>query len=143
MGRRSSYMYGNLVPKDAKGQVGSGLGQTTPNDVPTLIEPTDDITHTGQKMVVDGLEMEFHLTPGTEAPAEINILFPAYRALCMAENCTHNMHNIYTLRGAQVRDPKRRLTTLRKRGSCITAGMTSSSLPTIGRPGVPKRARRS
>ncbi len=106
MGRRSSYMYGNLVPKDAKGQVGSGLGQTTPNDVPTLIEPTDDITHTGQKMVVDGLEMEFHLTPGTEAPAEMNILFPAYRALCMAENCTHNMHNIYTLRGAQVRDPK-------------------------------------
>lgn len=106
MSRRASYMYGNLLPKDPLGQVGSGLGQTTPNDMVTLIEPTDNVTYTGQKMVIDGLEIEFQLTPGTEAPAEMNFLFPAYRALCMAENCTHNMHNLYTLRGAQVRDPK-------------------------------------
>ena len=106
MSRRASYMYGNLLPKDPLGQVGAGLGQTTSTGAVTLIIPTDDITQTGQVMVVDGLEIEFQLTPGTEAPAEMNFLFPKYRALCMAENCSHNMHNLYTLRGAQVRDPK-------------------------------------
>jgi len=106
MSRRASYMYGNLLPKDPTGQVGAGLGQTTSSGVPTLIAPTDSITHTGQTMVIDGLEIEFHLTPGTEAPAEMNFLFPQRRALCMAENVSHNMHNLYTLRGAQVRNPK-------------------------------------
>lgn len=106
MSRRASYMYGNLLPKDPKGQVGAGLGQTTPSDIPTLIAPTDTISHTGQKMIIDGLEIEFQITPGTEAPAEMNFIFPQYRALCMAENVSRNMHNLYTLRGAQVRDPK-------------------------------------
>jgi len=106
MSRRASYMYGNLLPKDVKGQVGAGLGQTTSTGLITLIEPTDYITETGQKLTIDGLEIEFQLTPNTEAPAEMNFLFPKYRALCMAENCTHTMHNLYTLRGAQVRDPK-------------------------------------
>ena len=106
MTRRASYMYGNLLPKDPKGQVGAGLGQTTSTGLVTLIAPTDDVTYTGQIIVVDGLEIEFQLTPGTEAPAEMNFLFPKYRALCMAENCSHNMHNLYTLRGAQVRDAK-------------------------------------
>ena len=106
MSRRASYMYGNLLPKDRMGQVGAGLGQTTPADIPTLIAPTDIITHTGQTMVIDGLEIQFQLTPGTEAPAEMNFLFPQRRALCMAENVSHNMHNLYTLRGARVRNPK-------------------------------------
>jgi linear primary-alkylsulfatase len=106
MTRRASYMYGNLLPKGVKGQVGAGLGQTTSTGLVGLIEPTDYITETGQKMTVDGLEIEFQLTPNTEAPAEMNFLFPQYKALCMAENCTHNMHNLYTLRGAQVRDSK-------------------------------------
>lgn len=106
MSRRASYMYGNLLPRDPKGQVGAGLGQTTSSGQVSLIDPTDYITHTGQIMTVDGLEIEFQLTPGTEAPAEMNFLFPKYRALCMAENCTHNLHNLYTLRGAQVRDAK-------------------------------------
>ncbi len=106
MTRRASYMYGNLLPRDEKGQVGAGLGQTTSTGLVTLIEPTDSITETGQTMVIDGVEIEFQLTPGTEAPAEMNFLFPGYRALCMAENCSHNMHNLYTLRGAQVRDAK-------------------------------------
>lgn len=106
MSRRASYMYGNLLPQNPKGQVGAGLGQTTSADIPTLIPPTDTITHTGQRMVIDGLEIEFQLTPGTEAPAEMNFLFPQRRALCMAENASHNMHNLYTLRGAQVRNPK-------------------------------------
>jgi alkyl sulfatase BDS1-like metallo-beta-lactamase superfamily hydrolase len=106
MSRRATYMYGNLLPKDVKGQVGAGLGQTTSSGLVTLIEPTDYITETGQIMTVDGLEIEFQLTPNTEAPAEMNFLFPKYQALCMAENCTHTMHNLYTLRGAQVRDSK-------------------------------------
>lgn len=106
MSRRATYMYGNLLPKDVKGQVGAGLGQTTSSGLVTLIEPTDYIIETGQIMTVDGLEIEFQLTPNTEAPAEMNFLFPQYRALCMAENCTHTMHNLYTLRGAQVRDSK-------------------------------------
>ncbi|MCL4262941.1 MAG: MBL fold metallo-hydrolase [Anaerolineae bacterium] len=106
MSRRASYMYGNLLPKAPTGQVGAGLGQTTSSDLPTLIGPTDTITHTGQRMIIDGLEIEFQLTPGTEAPAEMNFLFPQHRALCMAENVSHNMHNLYTLRGAQVRNPK-------------------------------------
>lgn len=106
MTRRASYMYGNLLTKDVKGQVGAGLGQTTSSGLVTLIEPTEYITETGQTMTVDGLEIEFQLTPNTEAPAEMNFLFPQYRALCMAENCTHTMHNLYTLRGAEVRDSK-------------------------------------
>ena len=106
MSRRASYMYGNLVPKGVKGQIGTGLGQTTSAGMPSLIPPTDSITATGQTMTIDGLEIEFQMTPGAEAPAEFNFLFPKYRALCMAENCSHNMHNLYTLRGAQVRDPK-------------------------------------
>ena len=106
MSRRASYMYGNLVPKGPKGQIGSGLGQTTSSGLISLIDPTHTITQTGEKMTIDGLEVEFQMTPGAEAPAEFNFLFPKYRALCMAENCTHNMHNLYTLRGAQVRDPK-------------------------------------
>jgi len=106
MSRRASYMYGNLNPKGAKGQVGAGLGQTTSSGAVTLIDPTDYITATGQTLTLDGLEIEFQLTPGTEAPAEMNFVFPKYRALCMAENCTHNMHNLYTLRGAEVRDAR-------------------------------------
>ena len=77
MSRRGSYMYGNVLPKDVKGQVGAGLGQTTSNGLITLIQPTDSITETGQKMTVDGLEIEFQLTPDTEAPAEMNFLFPS------------------------------------------------------------------
>ena len=106
MSRRASYMYGNLLHRGVKGQVGSGLGQTTSSGAVSLIDPTDYITATGQKMTIDGLEIEFQLTPGTEAPAEMNFVFPKYRALCMAENCTHNMHNLYTPRGAEVRDAK-------------------------------------
>jgi alkyl sulfatase BDS1-like metallo-beta-lactamase superfamily hydrolase len=104
MTRRASYMYGNLLPKDEKGQVDAGLGKTTSAGTVTLIRPTEVIDRTGQTLVVDGVEIEFQLTPGTEAPAEFNFYFPQLRALCMAENCTHNLHNLYTLRGAQVRD---------------------------------------
>jgi len=68
--------------------------------------PTVTITETGQEEIVDGVRIEFQLTPGTECPSEMNLYFPAFRALCLAENATHSMHNLLTLRGAQVRDPR-------------------------------------
>ena len=105
MGRRAGYMYGAALQRDATGQIGAGLGQTTSTGTVTLIIPTDSITATGETREVDGIRMEFQLTPGTEAPAEMNVLFPDRQALCMAENATHNLHNILTIRGALVRDP--------------------------------------
>jgi alkyl sulfatase BDS1-like metallo-beta-lactamase superfamily hydrolase len=104
MGRRAGYMYGAVLPKGPAGQIGAGLGQTTSTGQPTLIAPTVDITRTGQDLTIDGVRMEFQLTPGTEAPAEMNFFFPDLAALCTAENTSHVMHNILTLRGAPVRD---------------------------------------
>lgn len=104
MTRRASYMYGNLLVKDEKGQVDAGLGKTTSTGTVTLIQPTHTVTETGETLTVDGVEIEFQLTPDTEAPSEFNFYFPQLSALCMAENCTHTLHNLYTLRGAQVRD---------------------------------------
>jgi linear primary-alkylsulfatase len=106
MGRRAGYMYGALLPRGPRGGVGSGLGQTTSLGSITLIPPTVDIVETGQAEVVDGVEMTFQLTPGTEAPAEMNIHFPRARALCAADNVARSMHNILTPRGALVRDPR-------------------------------------
>jgi alkyl sulfatase BDS1-like metallo-beta-lactamase superfamily hydrolase len=106
MSRRAGYMYGAALDREPRGQIGAGLGQTTSTGTVTLIIPTDSITKTGETRVVDGIRMEFQLTPGTEAPAEMNVLFPDHKALCMAENATHNLHNILTLRGALVRDPR-------------------------------------
>jgi len=105
MSRRATYMYGALLAKGPTGQVGAGLGQTTSLGTISLIPPTVDIVQTGQEETVDGIRMVFQLTPGTEAPSEMNFFFPERRALCMAENATHNLHNVLTLRGALVRDP--------------------------------------
>ena len=105
MGRRAAYMYGAALPKGEHGQVGAGLGATTSTGTVTLIPPTVEITRTGQSETVDGIRMVFQMTPGTEAPSELNIHFPDHRALCMAENATHTLHNLLTLRGALVRDP--------------------------------------
>jgi alkyl sulfatase BDS1-like metallo-beta-lactamase superfamily hydrolase len=106
MGRRAAYMYGALLDRGPRGQVGSGLGQTTSLGTITLIPPTVEIHETGQTEVVDGVEMTFQLTPGTEAPAEMNIHFPRAAALCVADNVARSMHNILTPRGALVRDPR-------------------------------------
>lgn len=105
MKRRSVYTYGSMLPVDAKGYVDSGIGPMMADGRITLIPPTLDITHTGQTVTIDGVEMVFQLTPGTEAPVEMNIWFPQEKALCMAENCVGTLHNILTIRGAQVRDP--------------------------------------
>lgn len=105
MARRAGYMYGAALPRGPQGQVGAGLGQTTSTGLVSLIKPTVDITETGQALTVDGVRIVFQLAPGTEAPAEMHFLFPDRRALCMAENATHTLHNLLTLRGAVVRDP--------------------------------------
>ncbi|WP_234788002.1 MBL fold metallo-hydrolase, partial [Mycolicibacterium setense] len=104
MGRRAVYMYGALLPRNAEGGVNGGLGMTVSTGLPTLIIPTDIITTTGQKMTIDGIDLEFQMTPGTEAPTEMNTFFPQFKAMWMAENTTNTMHNLLTLRGAQVRD---------------------------------------
>jgi alkyl sulfatase BDS1-like metallo-beta-lactamase superfamily hydrolase len=104
MSRRAIYMYGSLLPRNAQGQVDGGLGKTTSNGTVTLIPPTDIITKTGEKRTIDGLDVVFQMAPGTEAPAEMLFYFPKYHALCAAEDATHTLHNLYTLRGAQVRD---------------------------------------
>lgn len=105
MSRRAGYMYGAALARGPLGQVGAGLGQTTSSGEVGLIVPTLFITETGEKHTVDGVEIEFQMAPGTEAPSEMHFHFPQRRALCMAENATHNLHNLLTLRGALVRDP--------------------------------------
>ena len=105
MGRRAGYMYGAALARGPQGQVGAGLGQTTSTGTVTLISPTLDITHTGQEETVDGVRMVFQMAPGTEAPAEMLVWFPDHKALCTAEDATHTLHNLLTLRGAVVRDP--------------------------------------
>ncbi|TIC80735.1 alkyl sulfatase dimerization domain-containing protein [Nocardioides sp. GY 10127] len=105
MSRRAGYMYGAALDRGPLGQVGAGLGQTTSTGSMTLVPPTLHVTRTGQEEVVDGVRMVFQLAPGSEAPAEMHFLLPDLRALCMAENATHVLHNLLTLRGALVRDP--------------------------------------
>ncbi|MEK7490440.1 MAG: alkyl sulfatase dimerization domain-containing protein, partial [Pseudomonadota bacterium] len=104
MSRRAQYMYGALLPKGPQGQVDAGLGKTVSLGTITLIPPTDLIGKTGETRTIDGVRIEFQMAPGSEAPAEMLMYFPQWRALCAAEDATHNLHNLYTIRGAQVRD---------------------------------------
>lgn len=104
MVRRASYQYGALLNEDEKGALCIGIGMGQSNGTTRYISPNTDITKTGQEMEIDGVKMVFQLTPGTEAPVEMNTWFPDKKALWMAENCTGTLHNLYTLRGAQVRD---------------------------------------
>jgi alkyl sulfatase BDS1-like metallo-beta-lactamase superfamily hydrolase len=105
MARRAGYMYGAALERGPRGQVGAGLGQTTSTGEAGILVPTIDVKETGERHTFDGVEIEFQLAPGTEAPSEMHFHIPRYRALCMAENATHNLHNLLTLRGALVRDP--------------------------------------
>jgi alkyl sulfatase BDS1-like metallo-beta-lactamase superfamily hydrolase len=99
-------MYGNLLPQSAEGQVGAGLGMTTSSGTVTLIAPTDLIKEKWETHTVGGMEMEFMLTPGSEAPAEMHWYMPALKTVSTAENATHNFHNLYTPRGAKTRDAR-------------------------------------
>ncbi|MER8041687.1 alkyl sulfatase dimerization domain-containing protein [Streptomyces sp. NPDC094032] len=104
MARRAAYMYGAQLPTGAAAQVGCGLGLNVSLGTVGLLAPTQYIGATGQEVTLDGVRIRFQMTPGTESQEEMNFLFPDLRAVCMAENATHTMHNILTLRGAQVRD---------------------------------------
>ncbi|PYC12903.1 alkyl/aryl-sulfatase [Pseudomonas jessenii] len=107
MSRRAQYQFGSLLPRGEKGQVDAGLGKSSPTGgTVTLIPPTDLITKELETRTIAGVQFEFQLTPGTEAPAEMNMYLPQLKALCMAENATQMMHNVLTPRGAQVRDAK-------------------------------------
>lgn len=105
MNRRAGYMFGAALARGPEGQVGAGLGQTLSTGTVTLIPPTDIITTTGHEEVVDGVRMVFQMAPDTEAPSEMLIYLPDLKALCAAEDATHTLHNLLTLRGAVVRDP--------------------------------------
>ncbi|NBO54809.1 MAG: MBL fold metallo-hydrolase, partial [Actinobacteria bacterium] len=107
MGRRALYQFGPLLPPGPRGHVDCGLGNAIPMGPNTLIAPTRDITRTGEELTVDGVRVVFQMTPETEAPAEMNFFFPDFGALCMAENCSHTMHNLIPIRGALVRNALR------------------------------------
>jgi alkyl sulfatase BDS1-like metallo-beta-lactamase superfamily hydrolase len=104
MGRRAAYMFGAPLERGPHGQLGAGLGQTNSTGTISLVPPTLEVSATGQEEVVDGVRFGFQLTPGTEAPAEMNFHLPELGALCIADNAVHSMHNILTPRGALVRD---------------------------------------
>lgn len=104
MTRRANYQYGVLLEPGVTGTLAQGIGMGQSTGTVSFLMPTYEITATGERLTIDGVEMEFQMTPGTEAPAEMNTWFPQFNALWMAENCTGTLHNLYTLRGAQVRD---------------------------------------
>jgi alkyl sulfatase BDS1-like metallo-beta-lactamase superfamily hydrolase len=106
MQRRAVYQFGVFLPKSPLGQVNSGIGPGLATGTTSLIPPNVEIDHTGQTMTVDGVRMVFQFTPGTEAPVEMNIDFPDWRIVDMAENANATQHNILTPRGAVVRDAK-------------------------------------
>ncbi len=107
MGRRAGYMFGAPLQRGPEGQLGAGLGQTNSTGTISLVPPTLEVAATGQEEVVDGVRFRFQLTPGAEAPAEMNFHLPEHSALCIADNAVHSMHNVLTPRGALVRDPRR------------------------------------
>lgn len=104
MSRRSQYQYGIHLDKSETGALSIGIGLGQSRGSITFVVPTYEITKTGEKVTIDGVDIEFQMTPGTEAPAEMNAYFPQKKALWLAENCTGTLHNLYTLRGAEVRD---------------------------------------
>ncbi|MBF2465781.1 MBL fold metallo-hydrolase [Listeria welshimeri] len=104
MARRAEYMYGSRLPRSEVGQVDAGLGKTLSTGHMSLIAPNDTITFDHEKRIVDGIEIEFIMAPNTEAPAEHLMYFPQFKLINIAEDAVHNLHNILTLRGAQIRD---------------------------------------
>ena len=104
MTRRANYQYGVLLTPGVTGKMAQGIGMGQSTGTVSYLAPTYEIKTTGETLVIDGIKMEFQITPGTEAPAEMNTWFPQFKALWVAENCTGTLHNLYTLRGAQVRD---------------------------------------
>lgn len=104
MSRRAMYMFGTLLPTDSSAFIGNGLGQSVSVGTYGILKPTTTIQETGQQLNIDGIDIIFQNTPGAEAPAECMFYFPQYKAFCQAEEINHTLHNLYTLRGAEVRN---------------------------------------
>ena len=104
MNRRATYMYGNLLKPSPTGFVTTGLGAALSMGTTGFVIPNDFISRTGETRNIDGIDIEFQMAMGTEAPAEMVFYFPQFKALCMSEVTSHHLHNVYTPRGAQVRD---------------------------------------
>ena len=104
MGRRAGYMYGGRLPRSPRGHVGSGLGKSPAFGTIAILEPSEIVDTTPQEMTIDGVPFVFQNAPHSEAPAELTFYLPEQKAWCGAEIVSRNMHNIYTLRGAKVRD---------------------------------------
>jgi alkyl sulfatase BDS1-like metallo-beta-lactamase superfamily hydrolase len=102
--RRAQYQFGPFLAKGVRGQVDCGLGKSMAAGSVALLRPTDLIMATADKRTIDGLEFEFQMAPNSEAPAEMHFFIPRYKLLNLAENCTHNFHNLLPFRGAEVRD---------------------------------------
>ena len=102
--RRAQYQFGPFLTKGPRGQVDCGLGKSMAAGSVALLRPSDLIMATGDKRTIDGLEFEFQMAPNSEAPAEMHFFIPRYQLLNLAENCTHNFHNLLPFRGADVRD---------------------------------------
>jgi alkyl sulfatase BDS1-like metallo-beta-lactamase superfamily hydrolase len=106
MMRRSRFQFGHTLPRSKDGEITSGLGPCPSLGSLSLIAPTDLVHHTGQEMTIGDVVLQFQLTPGTEAPAEMNFFLPQMAAVFMAENANLTMHNLLPARGALVRDCK-------------------------------------
>ncbi|MGB1755336.1 MAG: alkyl/aryl-sulfatase, partial [Pseudomonadales bacterium] len=136
MGRRATYMYGNLLPASPSGFVTTGLGAALALGSTGFIVPTDIIATNTETRQIDGIDIEFQLTMGSEAPAEMVFFFPQFKALCMSEITSHHLHNIYTPRGAQVRDAmawsKQIQESIDRFGSRLEVAFASHHWPTWG-----------
>jgi alkyl sulfatase BDS1-like metallo-beta-lactamase superfamily hydrolase len=104
MGRRASYMYGRSLSRSERGHVGTGLGKGPAFGQFSLRSPTETVGETGTTLNIDGVPFEFQYVPDSEAPAEMTFYLPEHKAFCGAEMLSRTMHNLYTLRGAKVRD---------------------------------------
>ncbi len=102
--RRAQYQFGPFLKKGPRGQIDCGLGKSMAAGSVALMRPTDLIKATGDRRTIDGVEFEFQMAPNSEAPAEMHFYIPRYKLLNLAENCTHNFHNLLPFRGADVRD---------------------------------------
>ena len=136
MTRRMFFQYGVLLPRSPFGHVDQSIGKNTAAGNLGLIEPNRYISKNFEEMTVDGVKMEFQNTPGTEAPSEMNTYFPQFKTFWAAENITGTIHNIYTLRGALVRDAlawsKHINTALYRYGQDVEVMLASHSWPRWG-----------
>jgi alkyl sulfatase BDS1-like metallo-beta-lactamase superfamily hydrolase len=104
MSRRAMFMYGKRLSRSERGHVGSGLGKGPAFGTFGLMRPNELVNETGTELDIDGVPFVFQYTPNSEAPAEFTFYLPEQKAFCGAEVVSRNLHNLYTLRGAKVRD---------------------------------------